>query len=130
MIYWAVDIIIESRLKISCVALTRSCSNLLQGIHELGEPEFKYIAGVHGNERVGPEMLLLLVRYLCMNYGDDDIVTTLVNTTRIHILPMLNVDGATNAREGDCTSEIGRLNANGVALDEFYPGKTMFSIMS
>lgn len=93
------------------------------GIHEPGEPEFKYIAGVHGNERVGPEMLLLLTRYLCMNYGSDDMVTKLVNSTRIHILPMLNIDGVNKAREGDCTSDIGRFNANGKDLDEFYPGK-------
>jgi carboxypeptidase D len=107
----------------SSVGINFSYSDLIQGIHEPGEPEFKYVAGVHGNERVGPEMLLLLVRYLCMNYGSDDIVTKLVNTTRIHILPMLNVDGATKAREGDCTSEIGHPNANGVDLDDFYPGE-------
>ena len=63
-----------------------------------------------------------------MNYGDDDIVTKLVNTTRIHILPLLNVDGANEAREGDCTSKIGRLNANGVALGEFYPARIMFEV--
>ena len=68
-------------------------------------------------------MLILLVRYLCMNYGNDDIVTKLVKSTRIHILPMLNVDGVMKAREGDCTSDIGHSNANGVELDDFYPGK-------
>lgn len=92
------------------------------GLHEPGEPEFKYVSGVHGNERVGPEMLLLLVRYLCMNYGNDDMVTKIVNETRIHILLMLNRDGVLKTNEGDCTSKHGFGNANGVNLDQNFPG--------
>ena len=98
------------------------------GRHEPGEPEFKYVAGVHGNERVGTEMLLLLVRYLCMNYGNDDMVTKIVNKTRIHILPMLNPDGVQQANEGDCTSKHGLANANGVDLDQNFPGSNIYVI--
>ncbi|KAG9263018.1 adipocyte enhancer-binding protein 1 [Astyanax mexicanus] len=63
------------------------------GEHELGEPEFRYTAGLHGNEVLGRELLLLLMQFLCKEYNDDNPrVRRLVDGVRIHLVPSLNPD--------------------------------------
>nr|CAH7712255.1 unnamed protein product [Callosobruchus chinensis] len=89
--------------------------------HVSGKPEFKYIANMHGNEVVGREMLLYLIKYLCERYGIDDKVTNLINNTRIHLLPSMNPDGYEISTEGDASSLIGRNNANNYDLNRNFP---------
>ena len=59
-----------------------------------GEPEFRYVAGMYGNEVLGRELLLNLMQYICQEYkrGDQRVVH-LVKETRIHLLPSMNPDG-------------------------------------
>ncbi|XP_054373483.1 adipocyte enhancer-binding protein 1 [Molothrus ater] len=76
------------------------------GEHETGEPEFRYTAGLHGNEVLGRELLLLLMQFLCKEYQDGNPrVRGLVSDTRIHLVPSLNPDGYELAHEAG--SELG-----------------------
>lgn len=65
-----------------------------------GEPEFRYIAGAHGNEVLGRELILLLMQFMCQEYlaGNPRIVHIIENT-RIHLLPSVNPDGYEKAYE-------------------------------
>lgn len=94
------------------------------GKHETLEPEMKYIANMHGNEVLGRELLLHLADYLCDEYlaGNEDI-KSLIDNTRIHLLPSMNPDGwkiATNNGPG-LHPIIGRNNANNVDLNRDFP---------
>lgn len=65
-----------------------------------GEPELRFTAGLHGNEAVGRELLLLLMQYLCKEYKDrNPRAQRLVEGIRIHLVPSLNPDGHVEAFE-------------------------------
>ncbi|CAH2052750.1 unnamed protein product, partial [Iphiclides podalirius] len=87
-------------------------------------PAFKYVANMHGDESIGRELMVYLGKYLLMNYGKNDRVTRLVNTTDIHLMPSLNPDGFEASKEGECESlqeSAGRNNAKGVDLNRDFP---------
>jgi len=80
------------------------------------EPEVKYIANMHGNEIVGRELMVILIRDLLENYkkGDKRVVN-LVNNHEIHIMPTMNPDGSKRMRRG---------NAKWVDLNRDFPDFT------
>lgn len=79
---------------------------------EEDEPEFKFIATMHGDEPLGTEMCLYFVYRLLSGYGTDSYITGLVDTTEIAVLPLMNPDGM----------EAGtRSNAHWVDLNRAFP---------
>ncbi|XP_043214130.1 carboxypeptidase D-like [Amphibalanus amphitrite] len=93
------------------------------GRHEPGEPEFKYVANMHGDETVGREMLLLLARYLCETYATSNQTRDIVNKVRVHIMPSMNPDGYENSTEHGSFMQPGRTNAHGVDLNRNFPDR-------
>ncbi|KAG7204671.1 hypothetical protein KM043_005086 [Ampulex compressa] len=91
------------------------------GKHDFSKPEVKYIANMHGNEVVGREVLLLLLRYLCENYLSDARVTQIVKSIRLHVLPSMNPDGYEISKEGDVFGMRGRTNAHDADLNRNFP---------
>ncbi|XP_067280884.1 carboxypeptidase D, b [Pseudorasbora parva] len=87
------------------------------------EPKIRFVAGVHGDAAVGPELLLEFASVLCINYGRNPAVTKLIDSSRILILPCVNPDGRELALEGQCSSSVGHTNAHGIDLDtDFFYG--------
>lgn len=90
---------------------------------EPGEPMFKYVGNMHGDETVGREMLISLIYHLLSSYGSNQRITELINTTNIFIMPTANPDGFEAGREGSCEDLTyrSRKNKNQIDLNRDFP---------
>jgi carboxypeptidase D len=57
------------------------------------EPNFKYVANMHGDETSGRMLLPMLAEWLCANNGKDERATRLVRDTHLFLVPTMNPDG-------------------------------------
>ena len=64
-----------------------------QGNNPKHRPEVLIVATHHAREWVATQMGMRLIRHLTENYGSDDRVTDLLDTTRVWIIPVANPDG-------------------------------------
>lgn len=78
------------------------------------EPEFRYIATMHGKEPLGMEICLRLIQYITENYGIDSEITSLVDDIEIWIMPLMNPDGYVAQT---------RSNAQGFDLNRGFPDR-------
>jgi hypothetical protein len=62
---------------------------------------------MHGNEWEGGEACLYLAEYLLINFGDNETITHILNSSEIYIVPIVNPD----SRQDDS-----RFNDNGIDL--------------
>jgi hypothetical protein len=80
------------------------------------EPEFKYIANMHGDEIVGRELMVLLLEDLTARYAEGNAeIRSLIDNTEIYIIPSMNPDGAERRQRG---------NARWVDLNRNFPDFT------
>lgn len=79
---------------------------------EENEPKTAYIAGVHGDERAQPELMLALCRYLAVSYGSDPRVKEIVDNSWIAVVVCANPDGWEKGT---------RRNANNVDINRDFP---------
>lgn len=95
------------------------------GEHEVGEPEFRYLAGAHGNEVTGRELLLLLMQFMCLEYlAGNPRIKHLIKETRIHFLPSINPDGYEKAYEVGSELggwSLGRWTEDGIDINNNFP---------
>ncbi|MFZ0389224.1 MAG: M14 family zinc carboxypeptidase [Calditrichia bacterium] len=57
------------------------------------EPEISFDGCHHGDEIMGSEVIIRLMRDLCNQYGSDPQITGLVNSREVWIYPFINPDG-------------------------------------
>lgn len=60
---------------------------------EEAEPEVRVMGNIHGDEIIGCEVPLYFGLHLLKNYGADPVITNMVDSAEIWVVPMMNPDG-------------------------------------
>ncbi|NPV13682.1 hypothetical protein HPY86_01960 [candidate division WOR-3 bacterium] len=71
-------------------------------------PRLEWDGTIHGNENIGTEICWYITRRLTEGYGSDPLITHLVNTREIWVVPCMNPEGLINRT---------RTNSNGIDLN-------------
>jgi hypothetical protein len=87
------------------ISVLKISDNVLQNE---AEPAILIEGGIHGDELVGPELVIRFARELCNNYQNNTAYANLINTRQIWLLPLINPDGRVNNE---------RYNENGVDVN-------------
>ncbi|MEO0108724.1 MAG: M14 family zinc carboxypeptidase, partial [candidate division WOR-3 bacterium] len=72
--------------------------NPRQGNHR---PRLVWDGTTHGNENIGTEVCWYFMQLLVGQYGIDPLITQLVNTREIWLIPVVNPDGLVNRTRGN-----------------------------
>ena len=88
------------------------------GKHKLAVPDVKLIAGQHGNEANGRELLIHLIKNICEHEINQ---LDLLSAMKIHIMPEYNPDGYKKSRVGDNFGVIGRENEDRIDMNRDWP---------
>ncbi len=84
---------------------------------------------IHGNEWEAGEACLYLADYLLINFGNNVTVTTILNTTEIYIVPLVNPDGRQQNTRWNANSidlnrnfdvDFGRLRGHSLSLGKLF----------
>ena len=78
---------------------------------EEAEPEFRIVGPHHGDEKIASEITLSFLRYVLTSYDTSASIHSMVDSTEIWVIPILNVDGHVGNT---------RANANGIDLNRDY----------
>ena len=76
------------------------------------EAEIIFDAGIHGDEVIGPEIVIRLAEDICADYGTNPTITDLIDNREIWLYCMVNPDGRvnnvrTNNNGVDCNRDAG-----------------------
>ncbi len=91
-----------------------------QVYQENDRPVFMYTSTMHGDETTGFNLSLRLIHFLLNTYGENPIVTQLLDELEIWICPNENPDGTYTSDNSTVTGAT-RSNANYVDLNRNYP---------
>jgi hypothetical protein len=80
---------------------------------ESDEPEIRIVGAHHGDECITVDLVLAIVEWLVTSYGDDGLVSDLVDGAEIVLVPLVNPDG-------NAAQPATRENAAGVDLNRNY----------